>query len=63
MDALVADRVTKRAVPFFLLVLEIMWAKVVWKKTTPPKHIKKINKLEHEAGLLLGPGINSKTTS
>lgn len=29
MDALVADRVTKRAVPLFLLVLEIIWAKVV----------------------------------
>lgn len=31
VDALVADRETKRAVPFFLLALEIMWAKVVWK--------------------------------
>lgn len=30
MDALVADRETNRAVPFFLLVLAIMWARVVW---------------------------------
>lgn len=29
MDALVADRVTKRAVPFFRLALEMIWAKVV----------------------------------
>lgn len=33
VDALVADKVTKRVVPFFLLPLEIMWASVVWKTT------------------------------
>lgn len=32
MDALVADREAKRAVPFFLLVLDIIRAKVVWKE-------------------------------
>lgn len=31
VDALVADMVTKRAVPFLLHLLAIMWASVVWK--------------------------------
>lgn len=53
MDALVADRVTKRAVPFFLLVLEIMWANVVWNERQKQtlKHL--YNYFEHNAGQIL----------